>query len=54
MSAWVDAGPSPGIARAEAAMALAGLATTLAAFAGRVRPPLDPAQTPLDTELTEQ
>jgi hypothetical protein len=39
LTAWVDWSETPGIARAEALLALAGLATTLAAFAGRVRAP---------------
>jgi hypothetical protein len=37
VSAVVDWSETPGIARAEALLALAGLATTLAALAGRVR-----------------
>ncbi len=37
VSAAVDAGPSPGIAIGEAALAGAGLLTSLAALAGRVR-----------------
>jgi len=37
VSSLVNYGRSPGIAVAEAAMALAGLATSAAAFAGRVR-----------------
>jgi hypothetical protein len=44
ITAWVDAGnTSPGVAAAEAMLALAGLATSTAALAGRVTSDVDPA-----------